>query len=382
MATKGKHLIIATGGTGGHFYPALAIALEHERQGGVVTLLVAGHNTARHLETARKAGLAAFACSAPRPPGGLLGRVAFPVQFLRACLGARRLIKRLRPDLVLGMGSFACVPVCLMAARARVPLFLHEGNAMVGRANLFLSRRARLLAASLPLVPGQKCRCPTRLTGMPLRPEILRVAAIPCDRAKTGESFGFTERKPVLLVFGGSLGAEFLNGVMTRVPALLGDHAGRLQVIHLTGADDNHALEQAYSQAGMQAFVRAYENHIQDCYSLADLVVCRAGGSTLAELAVFGKPAILVPFPAAANDHQTANAQVMAEAGAALHLPQKDATPEALAELIRSWLDCPDAWADYARNIRRFGHPRASAAIVEIFFTPEAVRRTDAPTAS
>jgi len=202
MATKGKHLIIATGGTGGHFYPALAIALEHERQGGVVTLLVAGHNTARHLETARKAGLAAFACSAPRPPGGLLGRVAFPVQFLRACLGARRLIKRLRPDLVLGMGSFACVPVCLMAARARVPLFLHEGNAMVGRANLFLSRRARLLAASLPLVPGQKCRCPTRLTGMPLRPEILRVAAIPCDRAKTGESFGFTERKPVLLVFG------------------------------------------------------------------------------------------------------------------------------------------------------------------------------------
>jgi len=201
---------------------------------------------------------------------------------------------------------------------------------------------------------------------MPLREDIVQAAGTSTPTADLYAHMGLSAGKPVLLVFGGSQGARFLNDLMARAVGLLGDGAGRFQLLHLTGTDNNDALLAAYRQAGLNAWVRRAESHIENCYRVADLVLCRAGASTISELALFGKPAVLVPLPSAAEDHQTVNARVLADAGAARLLPQAEATPNTVAELLGDWLKAPQTWTPLGQRLRDLACPQAAAAVVDV----------------
>jgi len=366
MADAESRIVVASGGTGGHFYPALAIARECRNRGRQVTLLLAGQHVADQLEVMRQEGLAAAQTRAVRLPRNAWQALLFVPRLVGAVWHARRQLQRLKPAVVLGMGSFAAVPVCLAGVSLRLPLVLHEANAWIGRANRFLARWARVLATSLPVAPGQKCRCPQVRTGMPLRQDLVRRAFEQAVPAGFLTGLGLVESLPVLLVFGGSQGAEALNALMVVAAGRLGDAAGRFQVIHLTGTEDNDLLLGAYAAAGIRASVRPADMHIENCYAAADLVLCRAGASTLSELALFGKPAILVPFPHSAEDHQAVNARTLADMGAAHRLPEVKATPAAVTTLLRDWLQDPAPWRQRGDTVRALACPDAAAAVVTL----------------
>jgi UDP-N-acetylglucosamine--N-acetylmuramyl-(pentapeptide) pyrophosphoryl-undecaprenol N-acetylglucosamine transferase len=161
------------------------------------------------------------------------------------------------------------------------------------------------------------------------------------------------------------------------VAALLGEDAKRMQVLHLTGTDENAALVEAYAKAGLAASVRRADHHIENCYLAAGLVICRAGASTISELALFGKPAILVPLPTAAEDHQTVNARMLEQRAAGRHLTQGQATPETVTRLVRDWLDAPDKWADLGKRIREIASSNATNAVVDLLLQSLHAKRRD-----
>ncbi len=371
--TTAPHLCISTGGTGGHFFPALAIAREF-RKTGRVTLLIAGHHTAEQVAVAEKAGFDARPGDALRLPSGPLAALLFPFRFLRAYLAAKRTLAALKPDVVLGMGSFASVPLGLAAAALRIPLVLHEGNAVTGRANRFLSRRARRLAASFAEQADKTpVRCPVTVTGFPVRPELVEAATTtpPHRHAAMPDSSYLTAHKlapgsPTLLVFGGSQGARFINELVAETLAQLPEETRyRFQLLHFTGQEDNAALRERYERLGLHAAVKKSESDMAAAYRAAGLVICRAGSSTISELALFGVPAVLIPLPSAADDHQTANARIAARNDAATLLPQPEATPEKLLEILNAWLADPQATAARGARLRdAMARPAAAAEVV------------------
>ncbi len=406
--TPAPHLCISTGGTGGHFFPALSIAREF-RKTGRVTLFIAGHHTAEQVAVAEKTGFDAVPGEALRLPGCPGTLLLFPFRFTRAFLDARRNLAALKPDAVLGMGSFASVPVGLAAASLRIPLVLHEGNAVTGRANRFLSRWARRLAASFPEQAGKKnVRCPVTVTGFPVRPELVEAAksvavwqcdggtvetpdtspasspatataslsptatpphrhtATPAASAAYLAAHKLAPGSPTLLVFGGSQGARFINELVAETLSQLPEETRyRFQLIHLTGQEDNAALRERYERLGVQATVKRSETDMASAYRAASLVLCRAGSSTISELALFGVPAALIPLPSAADDHQTANARIAARNDAAILLPQPQATPETLLKILNAWLADPQAAAARGARLRdAMARPAAAGEVV------------------
>lgn len=359
-------IAIASGGTGGHFYPTLAIARELARRDASVDLLVAGRHAQEQLELAARSGLRATEVRAFRLPSGLWSTLCFPWRFSAAVRAARERLHELAPDVLLGMGSFAAVPACLAARQEGIPLVLHEGNAWMGRANRFLSRWAAGAGLSLPLVEGCRVSCPTVHTGMPLREALVLAAQGSAPPAAEGIAAGFTRERRTLLVFGGSQGARFINDVLCQTLRGLGAAASRLQVVHLTGTDENAPIEAAYRAAGIPASVRRSDPDIQHAYLAAGLVVCRAGASSICELALFGRPAILIPLPTAAENHQTANARVIAGRHGAVHLPQAEATPARLGALLQRWLAADPEFAAMGEAIRGFAAPDAAARMADL----------------
>ncbi len=363
---KKSVLAIATGGTGGHFYPALSIALAARRNELDPVLVIAGHNLEKHIEIAHQNDIRAIPAKAPRLPESKLAMPAFAVKFLLAMLAAQRVLRNLRPICVLGMGSFASVPLCLTASSKHLPLLLHEGNAILGRANRFLAPFARETLLSLPLRNAPMKR-PTFRTGFPLRPQIVAAAHSMSPRPEQAKgAFGFNSDTPVLLSFGGSQGATFLNSVVPEAMKQIRANSTMPQILHLAGSvDEQTRLQTLYAEAGVTACVLDRTEDMASCYRAADLVLCRAGGATIAELALFKKPAILVPFPAATDDHQTANAQSLADRRAAMHIPQQDATPPRLAVELDQLIRTPDARNYFAAQIANFANPDAADSVIE-----------------
>ena len=361
----GKHLVIACGGTGGHFFPTLAIAQAFVALGNRVTLMVAGAHSAEQLEIAAKFGLPAVEVPAVRGPQSVMDALLFPFRFLNCIWKAKSCLKQLRPDVMLGMGSYASVATCL-ARPSKVPLVLHEGNAFMGKANRMLARRASRIGLSLPLTYPEQCKgAVSRLVGMPLRQALLDAVIAP---PQTGflTSLGLVEGVPTVLVFGGSQGARAINELFTKLAPLLKDRAGHIQFLHLTGTDDNAALQEAYASAGVAASVRRADSQIQHCYQAASLVVCRGGASSLCELALFSKPAIIIPLPSAADDHQTVNARFAESIGGAKCLPQDQATPEAMRSLLVGFLEHPVRAAEMGRKLHQIARPDAANSMAAL----------------
>ncbi len=359
-------LAIASGGTGGHFYPALAVAGEFRRRGGRVVFLVAGHHAQAHLACAQELGFEAVSVPAVRLPRTLGQTMLFPVRLAGAVLASWKVLRTARPAVVLAMGSFAAAPVGLAAVLMRLRLVLHEGNTIVGKANRLLSRWAEALALSLPPAPGQRTRCRQVVTGLPLRESLVNASAETPERARLYQMYGLESSRRTLLVFGGSQGAKRMNDVMGEAAAELARRLPDVQVIHLTGQADNRELERVYREAGVPVAVRTSEARIQNCYHLADLVISRAGAATISELVLFRKPAILVPLPSAADDHQSANARMAQEAGLALHLPQEDLRPTRLLDLLEDWSRNRGPLHDLRPNGQLGSRPDAAAAVVDL----------------
>lgn len=370
MPKRLGHLIVACGGTGGHFYPALSVAREYCMQGGRATLLVSGKHAAEQAAAAARFGLETREIRTVRSPAGLGEVVLFPFRMLACRRAVKKILKELQGDLLLGMGSFAAVPPCWAWPWRRKPMVLHEGNAFMGRVNRLFAKRAKGIALSLPLADEAQLKgVPGRITGMPLREAVIAAAAQPLgqdERAKLLTSLGLHPERKTMLVFGGSQGARAINDLLAETAPRLANLREQLQFIALTGTDDNAQLAKAFAEAGLAARVVRGDPEIQRCYQVADLTLCRAGASSICELALFRMPMVLVPLPAAADNHQLMNAKMLEKAGAARCLEQRLATPELLEDLLREWLRNPQEWTAMGQAAAQFAHPDATKAVVEL----------------
>jgi len=317
-----KTILIMAGGTGGHIFPALAVAEIMRQRGwqvewlgnpdGMEARLVPEHGFAMH-----------YVRFAALRGKGLLRKLMLPVNLLRGFWQARQVIRQVQPNVVLGFGGYITFPGGMMAALSGVPLVLHEQNSVAGLANKVLAKVANRVLTGFPEVLAKG-----HWVGNPVRPEI---AQLPAPTERYAERSGPLH----LLVIGGSLGAQALNEIIPQGLALL--HADELpQVVHQAGEKHLEALKANYAAAGVAAHCVSFIDDMAGAYGWADLVICRAGALTIAELAAAGVPSILVPFPHAVDDHQTGNARFLVKVGGAFLLPQGELTPESVS-LIRNY---------------------------------------------
>ncbi len=319
-----SRVLIAAGASGGHVYPALATAEVLRARGDDVSFAGGDRLEATVIP---EAGFPFHALPVRRPPSVRVELltphgISATLSIVRAIFVARRLIAKLRPDVVLGMGGFAAVPVALAAGR-RTKLVLHEQNAHLSLAQRLAVRSADVLALGFPIEEGLP-RVRTELVGQPVRRNITRLATMGDDeraqfRASSRARLGLDADAPTLFVFGGSLGSGPLNESVPRV-ALPDD----VQVLHLAGSGRDVPVRDAWQRAGRNAVVLPYLETIESAYAAADVVVARAGASSVAEFAICGLPSILVPLPTLRRGDQEANARVMERAGGAIVVMQSE----------------------------------------------------------
>lgn len=315
--------LIMAGGTGGHIFPGLAVAHALREAGWQVHWLGAPASMEERIVTAQGLDFSAIGFAGVRGKG-LWRLVRTPLQLLRATVQALAVLRRVRADVVLGMGGYITVPGGLAAALCRVPLLLHEQNSVPGMANRLLARVARQVFTAFPNVLGPRAQW----VGNPLRAQFL-------GQPSVQERFEGRSGPLRLLVVGGSLGAQALNDIVPRALALLPE-AQRPGVTHQSGEKHIDALRSAYARAGVQATLLPFIEDMAGAFAQADLILCRAGASTVTEIAAVGAAAMFVPFPHAVDDHQSANARFLSDRGAAWLLPQSQLTAEALAQQLRS----------------------------------------------
>jgi UDP-N-acetylglucosamine--N-acetylmuramyl-(pentapeptide) pyrophosphoryl-undecaprenol N-acetylglucosamine transferase len=346
--------VIAGGGTGGHLFPGIAVAEAARRRGADTAILFMG--SARGIE-ARVVPATGFALEtlpvAPLRGRGLGARVAALAALVRSVAGARAILRRFDPDAVIGLGGYASAPAVLAAWLTRRPIVLLEQNAAPGMTTRLLARLADRVCVSFPESAAALPAGKAVVTGNPVRWRAPAAGAAPAPTA------GLT-----ILIFGGSAGAHRLNEAGPALAAALADVAG-LRVVHQTGADDEAAVRAAYARQGTPAEVHAFITDMGQAYAAADLVICRAGATTLAELAGLGKAAILVPYPYAADDHQRANAESRVRAGAARMVLDADASGARLAAEVRALVAAADTLPAMRACMRTLGTPEAAERVLD-----------------
>src|SRR5215469_14711735 len=345
-------VLIAGGGTGGHVIPALAVARELKSRYNAEVLFV---GTARGMEN-RLVPQAGFELALVKV--GALKNVSLATRLRtlfdlpRAILQARKIIRQFRPDVVIGVGGYASGPAMAAAILGRISTLAFEPNLVPGFANRMVGRRVS--AAAVHFEQTKKYFRNAKVVGVPVRQEFFTVSS-------PTQSY-----PPTLLVFGGSQGAHAINlAVTAAVPEVQGRLPG-LRVIHQTGERDYNEVQAAYTRAGIAAEVSAFIDNMPQAFAGADLLVCRSGASTVAEVTAAGKPAIFIPFPRAADDHQRRNAEAIAEAGAAVLIPEAELTPEKLAQTVTELLSDPARLQTMAAKARQLGHPDAAAKVAEM----------------
>jgi UDP-N-acetylglucosamine--N-acetylmuramyl-(pentapeptide) pyrophosphoryl-undecaprenol N-acetylglucosamine transferase len=351
-------VLVAGGGTGGHVFPGIALAEEVvTRHPGNDVVFV---GTSRGLE-ASVVPLAGYPFELVDVTGlkgkGLTGIVNGLLRLPRAFVQSWRILRKWRPDVVVGVGGYASGPVVLVAWMMGLPTAIQEQNAVAGFTNRVLGRFVKAAFTSFPEAGRQ---FPTRKVhhlGNPIRRQLLENYMRPVN-----EDVG----KLRLLVFGGSQGAHTLNTRVIESLPYLADLKDHVQVVHQTGARDRPLVEKGYAAVGFSTEVRDFITDMSAAYAASDLVVCRAGATTLAELTVCKKPSLLVPFPAAADNHQVVNAQSLVDAGAAVMIEERDLTGEILAAEIRRILVDPEVRARMSRAAGGLGRPQASSEIADV----------------
>lgn len=316
-------IAIACGGTGGHIFPGLATANVQKERGHDVTLWITGRDVEGASVDGWNGAVETVAASG-FPTSVSFASVMSVFRLIKAFLTCRRRMIKQRPDVMLGMGSYASVGPVLAARSLKIPIVLHESNAVPGRAVSLLSRFADKVGIGFHSVAGLLSHADCLFTGFPLRKEMKDI------EMKKEKNDVFT-----LLIMGGSQGAHAVNLLVMDAVKLLYKSNTQILIIHLTGMRDERVVRETYEQVGAKHEVHGFLQDMKAAYARADLVVARAGAATCAELAVCGVPALLVPLPSATHDHQTANARSLEEVGGAVCMTQKDLTPELLAEFLQ-----------------------------------------------
>jgi UDP-N-acetylglucosamine--N-acetylmuramyl-(pentapeptide) pyrophosphoryl-undecaprenol N-acetylglucosamine transferase len=339
-------VLIAGGGTGGHVIPALAIARELKARYQAEILFV---GTARGIEN-RLVPAAGFGLMRVKVGAlknvGLVTRLRTLFDLPAAVLQARKIIKVFGPDVVIGVGGYASGPAMAAAILGRIPTLAFEPNYVPGFANKAVGRWVS--AAAVHFEQTKRFFRNPQVIGVPVRQEFFSLSSRPAGST------------PTLLVFGGSQGAHAINEAVTgAAPEVLRQIPG-LRIIHQTGERDYNDVRTAYERAGIKAEMSAFIDNMPQVFAESDLLVCRSGASTVAEVMAAGKPAIFVPFPQAADDHQRRNAEAIAQAGAALLIPQSELTPAKLAELITELLRDPAKLREMSEKARTLSHHDAA----------------------
>ena len=355
-----RPIVIAAGGTGGHFFPAEALAAALIARGRWVVLMTDARSGA--LNSRVFSGRDQYVLPGSGIAGRGVARAARAVVSLAAgVVKARGILARIRPAAVVAFGGYPAVPPVLAARLLsdRPPVILHDQNAVMGRANRFLAKRGATLALSFEQTKRVPAGVPVVVTGNPARDAVTAVMDVPYDPPGSGEIR--------LLVLGGSLGArvfsDIVPGALTALPEAL---RLRLRVTQQCRAEDLERVRSAYRAAGIEAILAPFFNDVAGLLAAAHLVIARAGASTVAELAIAGRPSILVPLPGAIDDHQTANARALAEAGGAWVMPQPFFTTDALTERLSMLLPDDAVLAQAAAAARTVARPGAAAALADL----------------
>ncbi len=351
-------ILIAGGGTGGHLFPGIALAEELRARGHEVEFV----GTARGIEARvlPKEGWPLHLLEVSGLKGaGLMAKVRGAIRVPGALLQSGAILAKTKPSLVVGVGGYASGPMVMRAAMSGIPTAILEQNSVPGFTNRTLGKMVRLVCGAFPgaqrFFPAKKYR----LLGNPVRTKVrAAMAGTGGDATNRGLLRG-------LLILGGSQGAHAVNELVAGALEALAQRGRTLSVVHQTGAADQAALTERYAKAGITVDVRPFIDDMASAYRAARLVIARAGASTLAELTALGLPSLLIPFPHAADDHQTANAKDLVEAGAAKLFVQADTTAEQLADEISALIDDDAALETMAAAAHSMGRPDAHRDIAD-----------------
>ncbi len=397
--TKTPFVAIACGGTGGHLFPGLAVAGQLKLRGCGVALLISPKDIDQQAVKSAH-GMEVFTL----PAVGLQNRnyFSFAGSFVKSLFAARKIFRQRRPDAVLAMGGFTSAPPIFVAKDLGVKTFLHESNTIPGRANRILSRFVNGAFVGFPEAAARLKTRKVTVTGTPVRPEFrwgeapdepARGDARPTQIKKGRTALGLDPDLPTILVVGGSQGASGLNEmILSALPLLAWERwrpagifavnspAGRqrsqeLQFLHLTGANDFEKVNAAYAARGIKAVVKPFLAEMELALGAATVAVSRAGASSLAEIAAMRLPALLVPFPAAADNHQFFNARAFEKTGAAKLLEQKNSTPEKVAAILSELVEDEVARVTMQSALAQWHSPRAAEQIAEIMLDAIARQR-------
>ncbi len=345
-------VLIASAGTGGHLFPALAVAQALKKQQPEVRIVFVHAGRKRFDDSAAKElGETRWVPGIGMPRGFSVMLPMFVFETLRALLRSLRIIRKCRPDVVVGFGNFGSYGPVRAAALKRIPIFLHEANRVPGKANRVLARFAGCIGLSFSDTEKWFAGRRVEIVGMPVRDEFKN----PRQREEAIKYFGLKRDRLALLVMGGSQGARHINEVTCGM--LPGLQRLGIQVIHLTGRGDYERVIAAYSAVNIKSSVRAFEKRMKLAFDAADVVVCRAGASSVAEISATGKPAVLVPFPFATDNHQYHNAKYLCERNAAMMINDRDVTVESLFEKLEALINDESKRRELSENSVRLSMP-------------------------
>ena len=345
-------ILIAGGGTGGHVIPALAIARELKARYNAEVLFV---GTARGMEN-RLVPQAGFGLMRVKVGAlknvSLATRVRTVFDLPRAVVDSRKIINVFNPDVVVGVGGYASGPAMAAAILMHIPTLAFEPNYVPGFANKIVGHRVS--AAAVHFEQTEKFFRNAQVVGVPVRAEFFKVAEADSNH------------QPTLLIFGGSQGARAINQAMVNAAPQVLRQIPSLRIIHQTGEREYNDVLAAYESAGITAEVSAFIDDMPAAFARADLLLCRSGASTVAEATAAGKPAIFVPFPQAADDHQRRNAEAIAQGGAAVLVPQAELTPERLAQVVTELFASPKRLKEMAERARALSHHDAAGRVARM----------------
>ncbi len=351
-------VVLASGGTGGHLFPAEALASALLTRGWRVALITDRRGQAF---TERLPGVALHRIPAGRLGAGVLQKVKGLAGLMLGTFAAIQLLRRLQPAVAVGFGGYPSVPTMLAATLRRVATVLHEQNALLGRANRFLAPRVSRIATAFPAMQGLSAADAARVvvTGNPVRPEAARHRDMAYVAPDTGTL--------ALLVTGGSQGARILSAVVPAALAQLpAEFKARIKLVQQARPEDVDQVRETHRSNGIDAEIAAFFHDLPERLAHAHLVIARAGASTVAELCVIGRPAILVPYAQAADDHQSFNARALGDAGAAWVMTEAAFTPEALAARLTSLFAAPQMLTAAAAAARALGRPDAAERLADL----------------
>jgi UDP-N-acetylglucosamine--N-acetylmuramyl-(pentapeptide) pyrophosphoryl-undecaprenol N-acetylglucosamine transferase len=359
-----KRIVIMAGGTGGHVFPALAVAQELIEKGWQVSWL----GTQKGLEgrVIPEQGIEIDWLSVAGVRGkGWLSKITAVFLLVKACMQARKILRKRKPDVVLGMGGFVAGPGGLMAKLLGIPLIIHEQNRVPGTTNRLLAGMANQVLEAFPDSFGKKFNA--KFTGNPLRKQFVIPPSPPFSKGGLASPFEKGGLRGInILVVGGSQGAQILNEVVPDALAALAVdlvNGSSVHIKHQTGAAMREQVDSRYKELGIKAEVNAFIDNMVSAYQWADLIICRSGAMTVSEVAAMGVPAIFIPLPNAIDDHQTANARYLTDAGASLILMQKDLNAATLVKNITKVIKQLDVMSKTAKQYARLDATEIVAGI-------------------